>query len=656
MRILRGKSNLEVSSHGFALFVFGLILATFIGGAVRTLLGSDRVHQRILTELRQRFPTQEIKIGSTEVLLSRGIWPGLGLKISDLSFKHEACGKLGIELNAPTVILPISLWSLRGGHIRLGNVELISGRAHLHYKTCPEPAATVLASPPSPAPVVKSIAPQPTLPEPQKPYWNPPQFDWRKVGKNIGAVELIDFSVTFEHEPTWKVQVRSAEFDFSPDLFGHALVDVQKSLPFGSLNHILDIEAHGEGSVLQFQVTSEFKEGRVLWKGSWDSSTQAAMSTVEIGQFPIKELLNELYLTGFIENEVQIKTAWLSCSANWEGSMAKPDEMPVRVRACRMEGAYGGVQLEKADFYPLQADSLKIPVQLKVQNLQVQPLVEAFNKQILPAVINRLGVWSGQFEYLNKNSWSLDGHLDGAEVVFSNQSVRGKQQLRRMRTVAHRVEGLVAAKVDHVEMPEGEFKGVVEAAFNDDWKNGTFNVNIENIAFSPGIQLLLTGGTWTALKLTGSGHFQNGELSEWKGVMESPRIQGPGWASDTVVANSKYQPGVFQLDARLSQLEMGPQWRYYPQAKPHLDLNGEPIRWKDIRAKLEVKKSGGEIQSFTAVDSLSGRVWRGRGNWQREQELVALLNGVADGRTRNFTIRAQKGFLTMDESPATGAR
>src|ERR1700677_622547 len=101
MRILRGQSNLEVSSKGFALFVVGLVLATFIGGAIKTVLSSDQVHNRIVTELRTRFPKQEFQLGQTEVLLSRGFWPALGLRVHNLSFKQDVCGKLSFVLNIP---------------------------------------------------------------------------------------------------------------------------------------------------------------------------------------------------------------------------------------------------------------------------------------------------------------------------------------------------------------------------------------------------------------------------------------------------------------------------------------------------------------------------------------------------------------------------
>src|SRR6185312_9227354 len=130
MRILRGRSNLEVSSTGFAWFVVGLVLATFLGGALRVALQSDRVHQRIVSELRERFPKQDIQIGATEVLLSRGVWPALGLRVHDLIVKQDVCGKLSFLLTLPDAVLPLDLLSLRNGTIRLNDVELNGGELH----------------------------------------------------------------------------------------------------------------------------------------------------------------------------------------------------------------------------------------------------------------------------------------------------------------------------------------------------------------------------------------------------------------------------------------------------------------------------------------------------------------------------------------------
>lgn len=648
MRILRGKSNLEVSSHGFALFVVGLILATFVGGAVRTLLASDRVHQRIVLELRNRFPKHEIKIGTSEVLLSRGIWPALGLKISGVHFVQQTCDRLSFVVDVPTAILPINILSLRSGQVRLGEIELIQGHMHLDYRPCPQ--EPVEAKPP----VAANGGAAPVAPV--EPKWRAPKFDWKSWGKALDGVALQEFTVTYEGKPEWKINVHHAELDFAHELDGRALVEVQKSLPFGTLTHAVEIEAVSDDSVLQWQFNSEFKEGRVAWKGSWDTKTHNATSSVEMNQFPIREVLNELHQMGLMKNELDLKTTWINCSANWEGNFERAGETPVKVGFCKVEGAYGGVQFSDADFFPWQSELLRKAVELRVTNLQIQPIVEAMNREVLPAVLNKLGVWTGKVQYLNRDVWSFDGNLSGGEIVFSNQSVRGKQTLRSVRTMAEKVQGLIAVKVDHVEMPDGEFQGLVEFHLNEDWRSGTFKVDVENLTLASGIQSLLIAGHWDKLKLNGAGTLQNGELSDWKGTIESPKVAGEGWLTEGLQVKSKYSPGVFFLEGKLDRLSINKQWKYFPPIQERIVPSASDMSFKEVRSKVEVRHNGGEILAWNAVDEISGKGWRGRGSWQRDRDLVALISGTVLGKQKNFSIRAEKGLLLVDEQASATAR
>lgn len=150
MRILRSQSNIEVSYKGFAWFVVGLILATFLGGAIRTILSSDRVQARITSELKNRFPRHEFNIGHTEVLLSRGLWPGLALRLTDVVFKQDVCGKLSFVLDVPQMVLPVDLWRLLQGQPRLGIVDIESGSARLDYRDCSAKPCRSRAYPPAP--------------------------------------------------------------------------------------------------------------------------------------------------------------------------------------------------------------------------------------------------------------------------------------------------------------------------------------------------------------------------------------------------------------------------------------------------------------------------------------------------------------------------
>jgi hypothetical protein len=270
MRILRGKSNLEVSSQGFAWFVVGLVIATFIGGAVRTLLTSDRVNKRIVTELRNRFPQQQFQIGQAEVLLSRGMWPGLALRVKNLSFKQDVCGKLSFTLDVPQAVLPVDLFALRKGKMRLGRVDLSDGHIHLDYKACPDE---------KPAGAAEALAPK-------KPIITAPSLDWNKVSEHLNAIDLNRFTVTYERNVTWKILVPSMQIDFAGDLSAQGLLEIQKSLPFGTLTHTLDLEAQGDDRVLQWSVRSEFKEGNVQLKGSLDLDHHAAAVQMLARQLP----------------------------------------------------------------------------------------------------------------------------------------------------------------------------------------------------------------------------------------------------------------------------------------------------------------------------------------------------------------------------------
>lgn len=642
MRILRGKSNLEVSSHGFALFVVGLILATFIGGAVRTVLRSDQIHQRVISELRTRFPHLEVELGATEVLLSRGIWPGLGLKLTHLKLTQKTCDRLSFVLDVPLAVLPIKMWSLRTGTPRLGISEIFDGKIHLDYAPCgPSTAETVSVADAKSAPVGA----------PTEKKWSLPVLDWRGWSRFASGLQLTNFSVTYAKDPTWKISVNQAEAYINDDLALHAQIEVQKSLPFGSLNHAVDVDVQGEDNLLEWLVNADYKEGRILWKGSLETQSQAATSNFEIRQFPLKDVLNELHQIGALDRQIDLKATWLSCLAAWDGSVAKPDEMPVRVKNCKLEGAYGGAELAQAEIFPLQADRLKVPIDVKIQNMQVQPLVEAFDRKVLPAVINRLGVWSGAFRFLNSGSWSLDGHLDNVEVVFSNQSIRGKQALRRIHTRVEKIGGQIAAKMDQMDVPDGQFIGSVEFSLSEDWRNGRFQADIDNLVLSPAIQSLLIGGNWDSLKVRGSGMLIDGELQEWKGAFESSAVKGLGWTVENLRVQSRFSPGVFTVDGEAGLFSVDPTWRYFGLMKDRIWPASDKMAWRQVRGKAEIRQNGGDLKTLTGLESETNRSWRGQGTWTRDRDLKIALNGFSGPRPRQYSIHLEKGLLAIEEAP-----
>lgn len=635
LRILRGKSNLEVSSKGFAWFVVGLVLASFIGGAVRTILSSNQVHSRIVSELRGRFPHHQFEIGQTEVLLSRGFWPGLGLRIRNLTFRQDVCGKLSFLLEVPEAVLPIDLLSLRKGKVRLGHVELTNGKIHFDYRPCEDEGrvASDLES---------------GNPAPKKPMISTGSLDWRKVNDHLDAIELTDFTLTYERNATWKILIHRMRLDLSDDLSAHGLLDVQKSLPFGALSHIVDLEAQGDENVLQWGVHSEFKEGLINLKGSLDFNNGAAMVQANARQLPLKDVMSELFQMGLVERDVVLKTTWLSCGVKWEGPLSKPSEAPLVAKDCKIEGGYGRVDLDNAEFWMDAKVPLKTAAKVRVTKLQVQPMLEALGRQVLPAVLARPGVWTGTLSYLNPVSWDLDGHLENVEVVFSHRSVRGKQLLEKLRTRVQKIGNKIEAKMDELIIHGGDFKGLLQFNLQDDWRNGQFVAAVEKLRFSPNIQNLLVGGTLGNLKLSGQGGLQAGELAHWDGQFELDEVSGAGWRSEGINIRSRFTPGVFHLDGRVTKIVVGPDWSSYAQVKRVYPQAAGDVRWRDLSAKVDIQSNSGLISSAVAIfEGQPAIPWKLKGNWVRDGQFNAVLSV---SRLKNFSLRGENGVLSVQEN------
>lgn len=620
--------------RGFPWFVVGLVIATFIGGAVRTVLTSDRVHKRIVAELRGRFPQQEFQIGQTEVLLSRGLWPSLGLRVKNLSFRQDVCGKLSFVIDVPEAVLPVDLFALVRGTMRLGHVELAGGRIHLNYVACAKETVA---------------APANDLSKPKKPIIRAPSLDWNKVSAHLNAIELENFTLTYERNVTWKVLVPSMRFDFAGDLSAHGQLEIQKSLPFGALSHTVELEAQGDDRVMNWRVQSEFKEGRVQLKGSLDLNTQGAELTAFAHQLPMKDVVAELFQMGFLKRDPRLKASWLSCGLKWEGAIEKPEITPVLAQDCKLEGGYGRVDIEGAELWLNHPTDLKKPALVKVSKLQMQPLLEALGREVLPKVLARPGVWSGELIYLNPGSWSLDGSLESVEVVFSNRSVRGKQGLEKLRTKVEHSNSKIKATIEGLEIRGGEFAGHLKFDLAEDWRNGEFSADIQRLRFSSSIQNLLVGGVLGNLRFIGQGRLVDGELGHWYGDFELENVAGAGWTVDGIQVKSRYSPGVFHLSGQAQSGSLRPEWGAYPQLRlVRPEVSDNPVTWRELQAKVDIQANGGQIEQVLGTEVESKQAWRLKGSWVRDGEFNAVLF-LGKGKVKSFALSGEKGVLSVQE-------
>ncbi len=641
MRILRRQSNLEVSSKGLAYFVVGIVLSTFLGGAVRVTLRSDRVQQRVLQELQTLLPKIELHVGHAQLLLSRGILPGLALRMQDIRMQQKACGKLQFNLSVNESVLPVELLSLIRGRIRIGDAEVSSGNLHLDFQKC---AVDVVAS--------EGAAPQAAdQPEPVHPPSIEklilPRVDWQKVAAVVSGFEVKNFSVTYEAQPTWKLWVRTAELDFANELDATARVEVQKSLPFGEVSHRINLSIQTEGELLLADLKTEFKEGRLQAQAQANLQSQAARVTLDIRQVPLKDFMQELSRLELVDRDLQLKSTWLSCDLQWDGEMSQVSAAPLKISACRIEGGYGRAELERAELWLDKGPYFRTPALLQVKQLQLQPVFEAIDVQVLPAIFSQVGQWSGTFAFISPQDWSMMGYLENAEVLFAHQSSRGKQTLTRVRTNIRQRLGTSAVQLDEFDLKQGVLKGKIEGELSETWTSGRFQLKLEQFALAPSIQKLLMGGSLASITGEGFGVLREGEVQSWTGVFALPRAEGQGWTVEGIRVQSKFYQGTFYIDSKAESAQVAGSWIHFPEFQKLLNNPAEEMRYRDLNTRVEIRKTGGSVERASARSlAIGGKAWQLKGTWIRDGVFRGQIGvPTVGGRSKSYQLVGDRGRL-----------
>jgi hypothetical protein len=554
-----------------------------------------------------------------------------------VTLTQDVCGKLSFILTMPSATLPVDLFSVVMRKPRLGHVKIEKGQLHLDFRACEAPA-------PIPVAVTEGEAPAAAAPPPPPKPVIVPKIKVGEIRRFLKSVQLNDFSITYEKQPSWKIIFKSGELEADDEIGLQASIDVQKAAAFGTLIHPIDLDLRSDRQVFRWDISSEFKEGHVHLTGSLDQEAQGGRAALSLRQVPVKELMSEAYQIELLTRELVLKSTWVSCAAEWEGSLLKFRASPVSVHDCKIEGGYGRAELAKTDLWLNSEAPFKTPAKFKIRQLQIQPVVEALGREVLPAVLSRLGVWSGELEYSNNKAWNLDGVLENAEVVFSSHSVRGKQAITQIHTSLKKQGTAISGKIDDVQLRDGKAEGHVDLVLDEDWRDGRFGARISALSLSPAVQKLMMGGTVGAVQLHGEGILKAGEVSEWNGLLKLPSAEGAGWRASDVTVKSRYTNGTFFLNADARSASATAQWRHFAQIAPMLKEGAAEAVWNEILIRLSVLKTGGQIESFTAKLEGAEPVWQGKAAWVRDGMFSGVLKA---GKSRSYSVQGEKGTLRI---------
>lgn len=655
MRILRGQSNSEVSSKGFALFVLGLIVATFIGGAVRTVLNSDSIQKRLLEEVQRRWPDVTIEIGQMRGQLSRGIWPGLAFHFENLRVTRRSCAGNSVRVDVEHLEAPLKLWSLWNGQAKLGDALAQGLRVSVFRQACLGSEDTRSESDPVPAAVKNDSVEEPALEElsevapdnPMKAEAVSP-VRWEPLRAALDSLEVDHAEFTSEVEPSLKTVFRNLNVQIGSILTMTGEVELRKSVQGASLTHQMTFQVEADEKQADLNLRGKFKEGSLKWNVKVDLRDRKFHQEVVVHQLPTKDLLAELFHLGLLHDETIIKSFWLTCQASQDGVLSDWKAQPVRLSECRLDGVNGKIELKEAQIN-LNEKRLEQPAVLQVTQMQIAPVLEALRRDTMSRVFSRLGTWTGQIEFTSFEKWNLSGLLSNLEIIFSSQSVRGKQVVNSVRVELARERDEVKGRLGEFDLAEGQLEGEARLLLDSQVKTGRIFLDFQKISLSSGVQKILIGGQVEPLQLKGEGRLLDGDLEGLTVSASSSRVEGPGWKFANMVTQIIFKNSVASLRASAREVTVDGTWSHFSKVKTlYAPLEVRQFEWSDLSAQIEISARGGDIQTFVARDFARNIRVLGKGLWERDRDLTGSLSLISEKGKRLFSILGRQSQLSIE--------
>ncbi len=641
MLVKKRDSAVNVNSNGFALFVIGLTLAGFLGGALRLVLNSDRAQQEILLEVQKKFPEWQVESARVELHLAAGIWPGFTVELPEAHAQRAAeCGKPLLDVELHSLKIPVSLWTLVTGANRVGKIS--ADRIDIELKENPCETAAHLESDQQTATESTAIPAQI-----QMEHLGLRQV-YDEIRERAQGVTLNEIHVRNSKQPSWNFSGRGLRLTVSSDVRIYGDFTVSRRFPKGEIKQDFKLIGALHGPLLEWELKSPIKEGELRWSGQLDEEGRTFLQRIRLHQGPLNDILEILFKAEIIKSFTQTRRAWVDCELTQGGSFQKSlslAELPIRIDSCRVDGELGRLYLEPQMIYPVKPHFRNGPVQLKVSKLSLEMVSEFFGLRKFPLLIASMGFWTGTVTAYDQDDIEFSGELESLKLNFSNKSLRGVETLSQIQTQGERKGKNLKVTFSDFQILGGSRGGIVKTDYNLEKGSGRFVVDFNSLRPSEPLQNLLFQGRVDALKLNLNGALEADGVHDVHGRFSSEKALGRGWEALNVSGEVKQiKKENFALELQLETLKWSESFKYDVFSTSLLNAFGMESASKQIddsHINMEVHVNGGVVNR--AVAKINDRRLEFVGEWKRGRPLY--------GKAR---IGSSKNWLPVEINHLTG--
>ncbi len=582
------------SGRGWIYFVLGLLLALFIGGAVRVALSPKRIQNEISSRLEKA--KVNVAIEGLQVSLNNGMWPRLGFFSSRMVITPKTTCEPWSEITVENLYLPLG-WH----HETLAFRTLEADQVQIRMRE--GPCAAEVAAPTetakgavTPTQETKTLADrwQHEVANFQK-YLNRVRIHKMNILTHYGQ-ELIFQNIDLKAE-TWPVQMH---------------LDWMLS-GVGWIQAILT----SSEKQMELQFSSAVKEGQARGLMSLDLQAEKMNSELDIQHWPLQLLLEQARLLGK-KSDFNPRSTWFSCRVKAASSWTELKKTILDFDDCSISGGLGMVRVEDLKV-PMDAIEKFSPFRMVVEKLDVQHVLQSLGRTGLSGVLSEFGWLSGTLDIKNANELSWQGQLKDTVLFFSNEGQRAYQKISSVRLDAQLSGERLKAQLHDFQLDQGHIKGSLGLEMDRTARNGHVKVQLPLIELSPQVQKTMFNGLVLGLSMQGLGNIEEGSIRVWNGDLHAEKVEATYVNAQGIYLKTRFEEQKLFAQAKAKLLSVESQHSIYGKLDSAINPNREEIASVPLQFSLQdvsfnIDRTGLQWNRLTANFHTQGL--SGFGFWQ----------------------------------------
>lgn len=630
---------------GWGLFLWGILLATFIGGAMRVYFSEVQLRHWISQYTKEQPLGLQLQFSRAHFSFSDGFLPRFAVIFNDVYLVSLNKCSQPWKLYTNEIVLPVSIWSwAKESKVRFKTIafdqlkitqlddcllhqsrdenlkknqqlKLYNKKEQMDSNEEPswqKQAAVIIKK--------ESVKLRRWL---QEDYANS-QYRFHDLVDGVTINQLKFFTrknfLFLAEEASLRTEKNTTKLSgviqFNPEVIGdQPLKDIRTHLTIAPGRVLVDI-------------SGLYKEGRIYKSLNYDATLNVLVLNGKFNYLPAHYLFKFLQSKEVLDFRLNPQWVWFNCTYLMKMPMEDLEKSHFKGEECGFVGDLVDIKADKIVLKPFAAGLVE-PFSVNVKKIEIQKIFAGIDHTGPDQLLTNYGILSGQFDVLGLDQYKFRGAVEGVELYFSRKGNRGKQRIRRNNIELSMGRGRVSGLISDLDIEDGSFNGEMSFSFDKTLKNGTFQFSVDEIGLSNDVQEILVGGQAYPFSIYGKALVENGTWLGWEGSLGSKKIKGDGFSVAGVKVKAFFTGDELKTSWKVDSLLLAQDSEYFDLLMPilldRMD-SGEDLLLNDLELNVKFKKDEGSWSKSFAHLTRKNILLSSSGIWNKKGELTGAFH------------------------------